>query len=79
MLTDGYAPIEQYTSHGTQGPPTDVYALAAVSCHVLTGESPPNAPDRMLDDWHEPLAERVASAGVAWLKAIDDAGVAPEE
>ena len=72
VLTPGYAPIEQYTSQGTQGPPTDIYALAAVSCRVLTGKPPPNAPDRMLDDWHEPLAERVAGAGAAWLTAIDD-------
>ncbi|MYD86832.1 MAG: protein kinase [Acidobacteria bacterium] len=72
VLTPGYAPFEQHTSEGAQGPPTDIYALAAVSCHVLTGEPPPNAPDRMLEDGHEPLAERVAGAGVRWLKAIDD-------
>ena len=72
VLTPGYAPFEQHTSEGAQGPPTDIYALAAVSYRVLTGELPPNAPDRMLDDRYEPLAERVAGAGVAWLKAIDD-------
>ena len=72
VLTDGYAPIEQYTNQERQRPPTDIYALAAVSCHVLTGEPPPNAPDRMLDDWHEPLAQRVDSAGAAWLTAIDN-------
>lgn len=72
VLTPGYAPFEQHTSEGPQGPPTDIYALAAVSCHVLTGEPPPNAPDRMLEDGYEPLAERVAGAGVRWLKAIDD-------
>ena len=72
VLTPGYAPIEQYTNQGTQGPSTDIYALAAVSCRVLTGEPPPNAPDRMLDDWHEPLAERLVGASTAWLKAIDD-------
>ena len=60
VLTPGYAPFEQHTSEGAQGPPTDIYALAAVSCHVLTGEPPPNAPDRMLEDGYEPLAELAA-------------------
>ena len=72
VLTPGYAPFEQHTSEGVEGPPTDIYALAAVSCHVLTGEPPPNAPDRMLEDRYESLAERVAGAGLTWLKAIDD-------
>ena len=80
VLTPGYAPIEQYTSQGTQGPPTDIYALAAVSCRALSGKPPPNAPDRMLDDRHEPLVERVVGAPTGWLAAIDDGlALRPEE
>ena len=60
------APFEQHTSERTQGPPTDIYALAAVSCRVLTGEPPPNATDRMLGDCYEPLAERVVGAPSGW-------------
>ena len=62
VLTPEYAPIEQYSSHAAEGPPTDIFALAAVSYRVLTGELPPNAPDRMLNDLYVPLAERVANA-----------------
>ena len=71
VFTRLYAPIEQHASQGAQGPPTDIYALAAVSCEALTGEPPPSAPDRMLDDRYEPLAKRVADADAAWLTAID--------
>ena len=71
VLTPEYAPIEQHSSQAAQGPPTDIYALAAVSCRVLTGTAPPSAPDRMLDDRYEPLAGRVAGADRAWLAALD--------
>ena len=71
VLTPGFAPLEQYSREGTQGPPTDIYALAAVSHHVLTGERLSSAPDRILDDDYEPLVNRIAGADRRWLAAID--------
>ena len=71
VLTPEYAPIEQHSSQAAQGPPTDIYALAAVSCRVLTGAAPPSAPDRMLDDRYESLVGRVAGADRAWLAVLD--------
>ena len=71
VLTPGYAPIEQHSTHAVQSPATDIYALAAVSYRTLTGGPPPSAPDRMLDDRYEPLSTRVANANRAWLAAID--------
>ncbi len=71
VLTPEYAPLEQYSREGTQGPPTDIYALAAVSYRVLTGERLSSAPDRVLDDDYEPLANRIAGANHRWLAAID--------
>ncbi len=42
VLTAGYAPIEQYSGGGGgQGPPSDIYALAALSHRVLTGNAVP--------------------------------------
>ena len=71
VLTHGYAPLEQYSGDGVQGPPTDIYALAAVSYRVLTGEQLSSAPDRVLDDDYQPLANRIGGADRRWLAAID--------
>ena len=71
VLTPRYAPIEQHGTEGAQGPPTDIYALAAVSYRALTGECAPEAPARAVDDRYEPLAGRVAGADLPWLAAID--------
>ena len=80
VLTPGYAPLEQYSREGTQGPPTDIYALAAVSYHVLTGVRLSSAPDRVLDDDYEPLANRIQGADRRWLAAIDHAlALRPED
>ena len=48
-LKHGFAPVEQYQYKG-QGPWTDVYSLAATIYYCLTGETPPQALDRMCDD-----------------------------
>lgn len=70
MVTDGYAPIEQY-GRGKQGPPADLYGLAAVSYRVLLGERPPIAPDRVTNDTIALLAERVTGTERGWLAALD--------
>ena len=54
VFTPGYAPFEQYTSSGKQGPWTDIYALAATLYHGVTGKVPPQATDRIREDDMEP-------------------------
>ncbi len=46
LLTEGYAPFEQYAGTGNQGPWSDIYALAAVMFRCLAGKSPVEAPRR---------------------------------
>lgn len=48
-LKHGYAPIEQY-QHKGQGAWTDVYGLSATIYYCLTGKTPPQALDRLMDD-----------------------------
>jgi len=46
LLTEGYAPFEQYAGSGNQGPWSDIYALAAVMFRCLMGKTPLPAPQR---------------------------------
>lgn len=50
ILKSGYAPPEQYQTHGVQGPWTDIYALCATIYKCLTGITPPDAIARVMDD-----------------------------
>lgn len=50
VLTEGYAPLEQYQRHGTQGPWTDVYGVAATLYRMVTGKAPPVVLDRIHRD-----------------------------
>lgn len=47
VLTEGYAPLEQYQRRAVQGPWTDVYGVAATLYRMITGASPPIALDRI--------------------------------
>ncbi|CAO3353157.1 serine/threonine-protein kinase [Azospirillum palustre] len=50
ILKPGYAPPEQYSNEGRQGPWSDVYALCATIYLALTGRTPPDATARFMND-----------------------------
>ena len=50
VLTPGYAPLEQYTGDGNQGPWSDIYAMAGVLYRALSQDNPPDAVSRMKAD-----------------------------
>ncbi|UOP05090.2 protein kinase [Conchiformibius kuhniae] len=75
ILTPGFAPIEQYSNRGPYTPALDVYGLAACLHQAITGELPPEAPDRVQK--HDPYEALVRRNPYArrypqyWLAAID--------
>lgn len=50
ILTPGYAPLEQYSGEGKQGPWTDLYAMGGVLFRAVTGKNPPDAVTRIRGD-----------------------------
>ena len=80
IVTPGYAPIEQYSSRGRQGPWTDIYALGGVCYRALTGQVPDDATDRMRNDPLVPVLQRCADrVSGAFLSAVDAALSVDEE
>lgn len=73
LVKPGYSPYEQYGETGrSQGPWTDIYALAATLYHAITGKRPPDAPSRVVKDEIRPARDAALSAyRASFLKAID--------
>ena len=69
VLKPGYAPPEQYQTHGVQGPWTDIYALCATMYKCITGENPPDAIERVMDDH----LKKISAFGIPVLPQIEEA------
>lgn len=50
VLKHGYAPKEQYTRHGKQGPFTDIYTVGVCFYRAITGKLPVDSIDRLEED-----------------------------
>jgi serine/threonine protein kinase len=79
ILTPGFAPPEQYSGDGRQGPRTDLYAMGCVLYGALTGQKPPDAVTRMradtVDDGLAAARSRYSEPflrAVRWSLALDE-------
>lgn len=74
LATPGYGAVEQYSTHGRQGPWTDIYGLGATLYRVVTGDKPQDSPGRMLNDELVPAAVKAKGKyPEKVLQAIDSA------
>jgi serine/threonine protein kinase len=74
VLTERYAPLEQYDAESTgQGAWTDIYAIGATLLELLTGQVPPAAPSRQFGAALPDLSTAQPTAPREIVDAIDRA------
>lgn len=72
VLTPGFAPLEQYSGEGRQGPWTDLYAMGGVLYRAVTDRNPPDAVARIREDTlGAGLAAVKGKYSDAFLRAIE--------
>jgi serine/threonine protein kinase len=71
LVTDGYSPLEQYSSQNIQSEASDIYALAATAHYLLTGQIPPMPAARLAGDAIRTTAEIAPDLPDDIAKAID--------
>ncbi|MDR0834579.1 MAG: protein kinase [Candidatus Symbiothrix sp.] len=54
MLTQGYAPLEQYAANSRKGAYSDIYAIGATLYFAITGQKPLDATSRTMETMPEP-------------------------
>ncbi|QEP44253.1 serine/threonine protein kinase [Ectothiorhodospiraceae bacterium BW-2] len=72
VITPGFSSYEQSIRGGYVGPWSDIYSIGATMRACLTGDAPPNAADRRMEDKMKPVAKafrRRYTQGL--LQAID--------
>ncbi|MDR2452581.1 MAG: serine/threonine protein kinase [Candidatus Accumulibacter sp.] len=78
VLKPGFAPVEQYCRHNDSlkvGPWSDIYALAAVVYHLVTGSVPVISPGRIKRDSLQPLTDFASTELSAEVLGIFDLGL----
>lgn len=79
IVTPGYAPFEQYHSHGKQGPWTDLYATGGVLYWIVTGNKPVEAPARIKADTMAPAVKVGIGVFSPTVLAAIDWALVPDE
>jgi len=70
VLKQGFAPEEQYRTHGVQGPWSDIYALAVTIYFCITGQLPPESIQRLYEDTLTPPSKLGADIKPKQEKAL---------